>query len=296
MRTRLGQQRGYRVWSGGRYAVLRSLSFAEKPMADPDNRGARFQHQSVVDRYRLRPPYSPEVFDTLVGLIPAGRRGDVRVLDIGCGPGKLTFGLRSRVAAIDAVDPSEAMLTAACASEGGDDPAIRWICAKAEDAPVDGPYDLVVAGASFHWMDAGRVLERCRSWLGPGAMFAVLDGDDAVNPPWLDARRELVLNYIERLIGTKPTWNPSALEAPLIEHVDFAQHGHHITAPVRFRQTIADYVQCQHSRATFALETMDPDLATAFDRDLAAMVEPYAKDGWIEFDVQSRITWGRPRY
>ena len=51
---------------------------------------SQFQDQSVVDAYRHRPPYPPQTFEILAGLI---RSEPKIVLDIGCGTGKIARGL-----------------------------------------------------------------------------------------------------------------------------------------------------------------------------------------------------------
>jgi hypothetical protein len=45
--------------------------------------GDRFQYQSVVDRYHLRPDYPAEIYRKLSSFVDSKSR----VLDLGCGPG-----------------------------------------------------------------------------------------------------------------------------------------------------------------------------------------------------------------
>ena len=85
-----------------------------------------FQADSVARAYACRPPYPDEVFERLAALLAPGSS---RVLDAGCGPGKIARGLARRMPAlsrIDAVDASEAMLEAGRRAPGGDDPRIRF--------------------------------------------------------------------------------------------------------------------------------------------------------------------------
>ena len=82
-------------------------------MATPYRRamGVRFGSPRMAENYLFRPAYSKEVYDTLLGLL----RGQPHaLLDAGCGPGKIAFGLVDQVDRIDAVDPSEEMLRVAC--------------------------------------------------------------------------------------------------------------------------------------------------------------------------------------
>lgn len=115
-------------------------------------KGDRFQYQSVVDHYRLRPDYAPAIYTKLFSLIDR----DSRVLDLGCGPGKLSYPLARHAARVDAVDLSPAMIHAAKARPEDDDNII-WITGDPLAIQLSTSYDLMVAGASVHWMDLDRL-------------------------------------------------------------------------------------------------------------------------------------------
>src|SRR5215213_9266965 len=68
----------------------------------PEN-AARFQQQSIVARYHLRPPYPQEAFDILASLISEPSR---TILDVGTGIGDLARPLAAQVERVDAVDVS----------------------------------------------------------------------------------------------------------------------------------------------------------------------------------------------
>src|ERR1700730_10513959 len=98
--------------------------------AFPRANGERFASRRMAENYPYRPPYSAEVFDTLIGLV----RDDPRiVLDAGCGPGKIARAIVDSVDRIDAVDPSAEMIRVGGSLPGGDNPKIRWLNARIED-------------------------------------------------------------------------------------------------------------------------------------------------------------------
>ena len=254
---------------------------------------AQFQARSVVENYRCRPPYAPEVYATLERLMVAPRR----VLDAGCGPGKIALGLLDAAEHIDAVDPSEEMLTLARSLAGGDSGKISWICARIEDAVLTGPYGLICAGASFHWMEAGPTLDLFARLLAPGGVLALVEGDAPADPPWRAAELEIFSDFILRLQGQLPNFPKSSAEQlrrPLLLHPQFEPLGATITAPFIVRQTLDDYLCCQHSRATWAPENMGEGMMAEFDARLGALLAPYLEDGMLAFAVQQRIEWGRP--
>src|SRR5262249_10565712 len=130
---------------------------------------AQFQDRSVAAAYPTRPPYPPELFDVLAGLI----RDEPRVvLDLGCGTGDVARRLAPLVAPVDAVDPSPAMLTLGRPLPGADHPHLRWVQASAEAFGYPGPYALVVAAESLHWMDWEVVLPRIERALSPQGRLA----------------------------------------------------------------------------------------------------------------------------
>lgn len=131
--------------------------------------------REVAPRYdELRPVDDSwwEVFDALV------REGDLRgrrVLDVGCGTGKLAAALAERaVCRVWGVDASEEMLAVARAEV----PGVRFKQARAEElAFKDGWFERVVLRMSLHLFDRPRALREFRRVLGPGGRLAIATGD-----------------------------------------------------------------------------------------------------------------------
>jgi SAM-dependent methyltransferase len=219
------------------------------------------------------------------------------VLDAGCGPGKLALGLRQRVERIDAVDPSAEMIAVGRALPGGDDPKISWTCARLEEAVLRPPYGLVACGVSFHWMDADVALSRFAAVLAPGGVLAFVEGDAAADPPWQEGERAVYSDFILRLQGKRPEFlmtDRAALDRPSLEHPRYRRLGAKITAPHPIRQSVDDYLACQHSRATWSVDFMGAAMAAEFDAALRAVLAPHARNGMLDYAVQTRVEWGLP--
>ncbi len=77
------------------------MSGVRKPRGLGREYGAQFGDPSVAAAYPSRPPYPPELFEILLGLI----RDEPRVvLDLGCGTGDISRPLAPHVSPIDAAD------------------------------------------------------------------------------------------------------------------------------------------------------------------------------------------------
>jgi SAM-dependent methyltransferase len=246
-----------------------------------------FGYPGVASAYRHRPPYPDSVFDVLTGLITGTPS---TVLDLGAGEGALARPLAARVHQVDAVDISAAMISEGRRRPGGDAPNLRWIVGAAETAPLGGPYALVTAGASMHWMRWRETLERLVPVLTGGAFLALV-GHGHEDPPWEDELNQVIARH-----SRSPNYDPSfrltdaLAETGLFERVDAVT-----TAPTPFRQRVADYVEYLHSTSSLAREWMTAEESAAFDRAATEIVAPHAADGWLEMTVVAEVTWGTVR-
>ena len=110
-------------------------------------------------------------FDLLALIRPAA---EMRVVDLGCGTGKLTRELHTRLAARETVgiDRSQRMLDA---SEAEARAGLRFEPGEIESFPSDGAsYDLIFSNAALHWVEHHDALfERLVAALEPNGQLAV---------------------------------------------------------------------------------------------------------------------------
>ncbi len=106
---------------------------------------------------------------------------EVVAMDLGCGSGRWTRYLSSRVGHIEAVDPSEAVFHAARVH--GDLANVRWNQAGVDTIPFrDGTFDLVVClGVLHHVPDTAGAIAKLATKLKPGGhmllyLYYALDG------------------------------------------------------------------------------------------------------------------------
>jgi trans-aconitate methyltransferase len=252
---------------------------------DRPDLAASFGHPGVARAYQHRAPYPPEVFDVLVQLITDEPR---TVLDLGAGEGALARPLAGLVDHVDALDISAAMIEAGRRRPGGDRPNLRWIAGAAESVPLAGPYALVTAGASLHWMSLPGTLPRVATAMTPSAYLTIVEHGPR-DEPWRPGLLDLIRRHSRHRSYDADFSLVDALSASGL----WAEAGRVRTAAVPFRQRVTDYIEALHSTSSLARELMPLEEAAAFDRGIADVVLPYADDGVIELTVVADLAWGR---
>jgi SAM-dependent methyltransferase len=245
---------------------------------------AVFGDDDVVAVYHLRPPYPEETIAKLEELAASGA-----VLDAGCGTGELARRLAPLVERVDAVDVSAPMLAEARALPGAHATNLRWVHGSIEDARLEPPYALAVAGDSVHWFDWPSAMPRIREALGDEGVLAIVHRDWLRDEP---ARERL------RPIYARHSWNADFAPLDPIEELErrglFVKAGEHVSDPTPWRPTLDEIVGGHFSMSGFARSRLEnPD---AFAREvreaLVATLTP-TRDRY-ELDVVGTVVWGAP--
>lgn len=141
----------------------------------------------------------------LLSLAPGGAdQGRPRILDLGCGPGNISFRLAAALpqASVLGLDGSGAMLALAeerRAAQPAQWPSLHFHQARLPlPAPLAQPYDVIVSNSLLHHLhDPGVLWRTVRELAAPGALVVVRD---LRRPPNPQALQELV----ERHASTAP--------------------------------------------------------------------------------------------
>jgi SAM-dependent methyltransferase len=119
-----------------------------------------------------RPGYPQALVD--LALERGGLVSGARVLEVGCGTGKLTELLVTRGLHVDAVDPGENMIAAARRRVGPSD-AVTFHLGRFEDIALpEGAFDAVFSATAFHWVDPAVGWAKAARHLRPGGLLALL--------------------------------------------------------------------------------------------------------------------------
>lgn len=256
----------------------------DRPYQFAAEHAAAFEDSDVVADYRYRAPYAPSAFDALLTLMDPVAPA---VLDLGTGPGPIARALAPRVARVDAVDPSEAMIAAARDLAGGDAKNIRWLMGRAEDVVLDPPYGLATAGTSIHWMDWDVLFSRVDRALSPRGRLVILYVEDD-KAPWQSALRMLFVKY--SVYGER--YQEIDVVAELEHRGSFRTEGREGIA-ADFSQPLDDYVRSLHSHSSLARSRIGVERAREFDEEVARVI-PIGPDGLVHREVVTRLVWGRP--
>jgi len=249
-----------------------------------------FQDASVVAAYPHRPPYPPQTFAMLAGLIDRSV-SPARLLDAGCGTGQMTSGLLAHADQIDAVDVSVAMIEAGRAMAYGADTRINWIVGRMEEVALQPPYALIVAAASLHWMPWQATLPRFAQALSPHGYLALVEGRSPPGP-WAD-ELTLILAHYSMNQDFQP-YNMGTIAAELQQRSLFRQVGVMETQPVRFRQSVDAWIASIHAGNGFSRDRMAPERAAAFDQHARTVMRKHCPTGVVDLPISARIIWGKP--
>ena len=247
--------------------------------------GAQFEDPAIAAAYRRRPPYPAEIFDLILERLPAPSRA--RVLELGSGTGEIAIPLAGQVGRIDAVEPSAAMGEVAASQPGFEQ--IHWHTVTAETFRYPAVYDLVICAQSLHWLDWETVFPRLVGALDPQGWLILVSQSALDDLPWQADLKNIIPRF-----STNRDYRPYDLTSELTERGLFEPQGRKSTWPVRFSQSIDDYIESMHARNGFSRDRMTAKAATDFDTELRELLEVHHPDGVIEGRNQAHVIWGKP--
>lgn len=130
---------------------------------------------------RARPGYPTEA----VKWILDAARADV--LDLGCGPGKLTSQIGKLGHRVTGLDPSEPMLGVLRKK------SLVGVCGTAEDLPIKTQsLDDITAAQAFHWFDHERAIPEMHRVLRPGGRVGLLWNLRDESSDWVRALSDII--------------------------------------------------------------------------------------------------------
>ena len=130
-----------------------------------------------------RPPYPQNLISDLTANL--SKSISQSLLDLGCGPGRVTIPLQPYFKTIIAVDPEIEMINE-CKKRTDikHQSKTKWICDKAENINLESnSIDLITIGEAFHRMNQLDIAVKSRKWLKSNGRIAILGYKHIWNNP-----------------------------------------------------------------------------------------------------------------
>ncbi len=231
-----------------------------------------------------RPPYPDALFDDLCQRLPVSGAG--RLLDLACGTGQMALPLARRFTEVWAVDQELGMVAyGRDKAEAAGVTNIRWVAASAETVTLAGRFELVAVGNAFHRFHRAVVAERVHSWLQPGGGLALVWGGlpwEGVEA-WQRAVTALLKGWVAKVGATDRV--PSGWQQVMDRHPHeqvLLEAGFEYVGKFEFVveqawtvETLTGFVYS----TSFLNRDVLGDRATAFERDLAEVLQSHVLDG-----------------
>ena len=140
-------------------------------MAEP--KPLSWQFEDAAQLYdEVRPPYPEEIVEGILAFAALPAQG--RVVEIGCGTGRMTLPFATRGYTMVALDQGE-RLAALAAQHCQPYPQVRVVpCALEAWQDTPGSYDLFLSAQAFHWIDPSYGLARAAELLKTGGTIALV--------------------------------------------------------------------------------------------------------------------------
>jgi SAM-dependent methyltransferase len=246
----------------------------------------------TADCYRrFRPPYPSEAFDW----IAAQHRldGTGRLLDCGCGTGRVFVGLAGWFSHTIAMDPDDDMLATARLTAAEEHvEAITFIRGRAEDVPdAVAPVRMAAFGASFHWTDRITVARRLDKLVEPDGAIVILSPSNL----WTGRARdwtEIVIETIKCWLGEERRagsgiYAARPLHQECLKQTPFCQ----LTEAtfVEPRVWTADSIVGYLASTSFASRAVLGEKAEGFERDLRARLSRLSPEGRFADEIEHSV-------
>jgi len=190
--------------------------------------------QGAAEYYaRYRRPYAEALEREIASEF--GPLNEMRILDLGSGPGTIALRLAARDAEVWAVDPDYGMLVVGLAEQAAHPEllGIRWLLASDSSiAALRLPqFNVCTMGASFHWMAREKVLQDLDTMISRdgGVVLASVSasvwGCIASELPWPSVVREVVQRFLgpQRRAGSQFYKEPQARHEAVLEKSPFSE-------------------------------------------------------------------------
>jgi ubiquinone/menaquinone biosynthesis C-methylase UbiE len=202
---------------------------------------------------RFRAPYAKAAIDFIVERYNLSN--DVRVLDLGCGPGTIAIPLSYTVDEVVAVDPDADMIAEGrrlAALRGRQN--IQWLRSRAEDTSLGAEmFRVATIGQAFHWMDRDEVLRNLAILIADGGGLALVNtGKRRPQDSWEPVADQIVSKFLGPR-ARHPKSNPQEPEnEPALVRSEYFSKFTSREFPSTITRDINSIIGCVYSKSSSA--------------------------------------------
>jgi ubiquinone/menaquinone biosynthesis C-methylase UbiE len=250
---------------------------------------------------RYREGYPPELFELVKRKFDL--KNEDRVLDLGCGTGKIAIPVSRFVQEVVAMDPEPEMI-----SEGRGQATTRgiknivWINAGSADLPglkgSTGSFKLVTMGTSFHWMDREQVLKDLFDIIADGGGLVITWN----NSIWTKEQNDwqpAVKDVIKKYLGEKRRAGSGVYQIAPIRHEKFVAESKFKQMEMWKQHWIMSLTTDQVIGNLYSTSMANPavlgKMKEAFETELRETLMKLKPEGVFssESDVEAILAWKR---
>ncbi len=251
---------------------------------------------TAADYVRFRLPYPGAMLRDL--LDRSGARSGARLLDLACGPGRVTLPLAPHFREVSAVDLEPEMLATGkqeAARQGLHH--IAWLHGRAEEVRFPPAwFDLITIGEAFHRLDQEVVARQAFEWLRPGGCLALLGSHGVFSgeEPWQKAIADVVRRRTDRNAAAASRPVPGSSPEHFIRvlwNAGFVEVANH-TFVEPHQWTVETILGNLYSTSVCSRRLLGDETA-AFAAEVAAALHPYSPDGRYTENVRFGYTLGK---
>ena len=158
-------------------------------------------YKSTYEYYaKYRPNIPKEVIDIITSHFNVGLND--RILDLGCGTGKVTLTMDGKCKEMVCLDSDLKMIELAKKETKNSKPKITWIVCNANDLKRDdklGTFKIATICRAFHWMNQEKVLNNLNNLIDENGGIAIFSDNGlwSGQQEWQQMIKKITLKYLD---------------------------------------------------------------------------------------------------
>lgn len=247
---------------------------------------------TACDYSRYRPLYPPALVRFLISKFSLDGNG--KMLDLGCGDGRLSLRFSDWFETVIGVDTEPEMIqTARSLSQEARSENMEWFIGDIEKYKYhhQTTFKLVTIAKAFHWMDRPQVLDSLYDMISDGGGIAIIDNysPTKVLLPWQEKLNEVVRHWygIERKAGNTTYHHPKVSHQEIILNSKFDLENHQI--PSYEKVWTVESIIGNHYSTSYGAKKFLGEQVHSFERHLKEELYSINTNGLFKEEISTSV-------